>query len=678
MISVDGLRTAGGLIILSIAHSLLHARPSGMHHEAAGAIAQENPGIYPLAMPLLAGPGAIATVIVFAHGVRGASGYSGLLGVVLVMAALLFLGLRLAVPASRLLGTAGMNVVTRVMGIVLAAIAVEMVFAGARVGGGLRRTSRNRRSSGGSADRRSSASRSVSRLGMASAPTDVLPWASMDTRWRLLLVASMALASSASAASVPTSCATAVSHWSAPIVVSDAVLQQSRRARRGVGAAFDIAIEPGPGLAGNPAALASWDRAAAEWEAIIADPVTVTIDADLLLLDEPDVLGQTNAVLLTGSVAEIRNPMADSALTEADEGITAALPTPGQLVLRLPAGAFPLGLMTATKANMKALGFEDLDARFGARDATIVFNSAFTFDFDRTDGSTPGTIDFQSVAAHELGHALGFFSEVDSLDQGSPLAAPTPLDLFRFADGSADDPTSTAEFTAAGRSLRPGSPDVFDDLTAEHRMSTGFSRGDGRQASHWKDDALTGVYIGLMDPTRSPRTILELTAADARALDVIGWDIATGGTATSSTTSTTSTTLPPECFEDATCADADPCTRDVCAFPVCVHAPVLGPGDVRVLVPVVRSLGGCTTALVPRSLEKRARRLGSVLERADRTRKPNRERRLLDRAGSKVERVMRKAVALAGDGRLDAPCLDALETRMDEVRVALACLRDEP
>ena len=130
-ISVDALRTAGGLIILSIAYSLLHAKPSGMHHDPADGAAQENPGVYPLAMPLLAGPGAIATVIVFAHDARGAPAYAGLIGVVMVMAVLLFLGMRLAVPASRVLGTAGMNIITRVMGIVLAAIAVEMVFAGA-------------------------------------------------------------------------------------------------------------------------------------------------------------------------------------------------------------------------------------------------------------------------------------------------------------------------------------------------------------------------------------------------------------------------------------------------------------------------------------------------------------------------------------------------------------------
>jgi len=131
-ISVDALRAAGGLIILSIAYSLLNAKPSGVHHDPADAVAQENPGFYPLAMPLLAGPGAISTVVVFAHGARGAPAYTGLIGVVAAMAVLLFLGMRLAVPASRLLGTAGMNVITRVMGIILAAIAVEMLFAGAR------------------------------------------------------------------------------------------------------------------------------------------------------------------------------------------------------------------------------------------------------------------------------------------------------------------------------------------------------------------------------------------------------------------------------------------------------------------------------------------------------------------------------------------------------------------
>jgi hypothetical protein len=111
----------------------LHATPSGMHHGAGDAQAQDNPAIYPLAMPLLAGPGAISTVIVFSHGARGAGRRFALIAVIAATAVLLFPGMRLAAPASRLPGDAGMNVITRLVGIILAAIAVQMVFADARV-----------------------------------------------------------------------------------------------------------------------------------------------------------------------------------------------------------------------------------------------------------------------------------------------------------------------------------------------------------------------------------------------------------------------------------------------------------------------------------------------------------------------------------------------------------------
>jgi multiple antibiotic resistance protein len=131
-ISVAGLRTAGGLIILSIAYSLLNAKASEMHQSPEDVRAQDDPAIYPLAIPMIAGPGAISTVIVFAHGASGALANATLIGVITVMAMLVFLGMRVATLASRVLGTAGMNVITRIMGIILAAIAVEMVFAGAR------------------------------------------------------------------------------------------------------------------------------------------------------------------------------------------------------------------------------------------------------------------------------------------------------------------------------------------------------------------------------------------------------------------------------------------------------------------------------------------------------------------------------------------------------------------
>jgi hypothetical protein len=56
-------------------------------------------------------------------------------------------------------------------------------------------------------------------------------------------------------------------------------------------------------------------------------------------------------------------------------------------------------------------------------------------------------------------------------------------------------------------------------------MSTGANHGDGRQASHWKDGALTGVRIGAMNPTIAAGQKFSLTSADLRAMDLIGWDV---------------------------------------------------------------------------------------------------------------------------------------------------------
>jgi hypothetical protein len=197
------------------------------------------------------------------------------------------------------------------------------------------------------------------------------------------------------------------------------------------------------------------------------------------------------------------------------------------------------GNLSATKANLKALGFDavSLDANFGAQDASMAFNADFPFDFDRSDGISPGFMDFETVAAHEIGHVLGFDSVVDTVDLLAAFGivadlSPRTLDLFRFEQGNV--PASPAEFTSAPRLLVPGFPDfstfddqfpaVFADLDNVFPLSTGFYLGDGRQASHWKDNDLGGSLVGMMDPTLSFGQSFTLSAADIRALDLIGWD----------------------------------------------------------------------------------------------------------------------------------------------------------
>ena len=222
--------------------------------------------------------------------------------------------------------------------------------------------------------------------------------------------------------------------------------------------------------------------------------------------------------------------------------LTSALPTAAQYSA---ISAFPVAnAWTATKADTKSwiassaygLTPSDLDAIAGtATDAQITFSTAFPFDYNNSDGVSPGTYDFESVALHEIGHALGFVSEVDYADflkatgQRDALYV-APFDLFRFQDGTANDPSTLAEFTSKPRFLDTGGTAVFDLISppqgpAEYGLSTGSDTGDGYQASHWKEENLYGSYIGVMDPALASGQIAKETYPDVAALDVMGWDI---------------------------------------------------------------------------------------------------------------------------------------------------------
>lgn len=299
---------------------------------------------------------------------------------------------------------------------------------------------------------------------------------------------------------------------------------------------FDIVINAGAGLAGNGAALDAFNRAAAQWEVFFTDAVTINIDADLVNLGSPNTIGQTGSVMLTAGYDVIRDEVVNDAADESDDGIVAALPTASQVKWSFPGGFKWDGGLVATKANLKALGFADLDTQFGATDATIEFNSQFSFDYDNSDGVGAGMMDFETVAAHEIGHALGFVSEVDTVDyyksvRVRPRISPATLDLFRFEEGTSHDPSTTSQFTSFARSLKPNVAANTDAITgwgtasAENRMSTGFYTGDGRQASHWQDGDISGNIIGNLDPTLALGQVIAISDADVRALDLIGYDI---------------------------------------------------------------------------------------------------------------------------------------------------------
>lgn len=132
-IGIPAFRIAGGLLVLLIAIAMFGAKTSPARHtdaEQVEAEAKIDISVVPLAIPLLAGPGAISLVIVDAHQAGSLpeklAFNLGILGV----AGIVWVVLRLAEPIGARLGTGGLNIATRVMGLILAAMAVQFMADG--------------------------------------------------------------------------------------------------------------------------------------------------------------------------------------------------------------------------------------------------------------------------------------------------------------------------------------------------------------------------------------------------------------------------------------------------------------------------------------------------------------------------------------------------------------------
>ncbi len=132
-ITLPAFRIAGGLLLFLVALDMIFARPSGMRSRTVREQEEDSyegdVSVFPLAIPLLAGPGAITTVLLYTGG-RSAPEVAMFVLVLLAVLLITLVSLLLASRVMGLFGETGVNVLARVLGVLLAALAVQFVLDG--------------------------------------------------------------------------------------------------------------------------------------------------------------------------------------------------------------------------------------------------------------------------------------------------------------------------------------------------------------------------------------------------------------------------------------------------------------------------------------------------------------------------------------------------------------------
>jgi multiple antibiotic resistance protein len=139
-ISLAALRAAGGILLLLIGIDMVFARSSGgtttTDDEEEEAISKTDISVFPLATPLIAGPGAMgAAILLMADQAGDIIGQTIIISSILAIVLLAFISMLLAGKIQRLLGVTGMQVISRVMGVLLTALAVQFIFDGIKQSG---------------------------------------------------------------------------------------------------------------------------------------------------------------------------------------------------------------------------------------------------------------------------------------------------------------------------------------------------------------------------------------------------------------------------------------------------------------------------------------------------------------------------------------------------------------
>ncbi len=304
---------------------------------------------------------------------------------------------------------------------------------------------------------------------------------------------------------------------------------------------YKIVLRATQQLEGYPAAKATFLRAASKWESIIQASQlnsSQTINTDIDVDFGPNWFGAAYPSVSTIGITtmDTNGIVAVTPFSEIFGRVSAS----SQQTLVYEALPFPVktdvgetDTVSWTNPVSHSL-FPDSVGIFRSRQA-IGFNSAINFDYDPSDGIEADKLDFEGLVLRELARVFGFISgvgerEINPAPRPGPIgpiiASPSILDLYRFRPG-----VTMETFNGAVRVQRSGGEQIFFTGDVELPLSTARpdgTGGDGQPAAHWKDDALTGQYIGIMDPTYAPGERGGVTANDLLAMSYLTYRIRPG------------------------------------------------------------------------------------------------------------------------------------------------------
>ncbi|MEM9220405.1 MAG: NF038122 family metalloprotease, partial [Cyanobacteria bacterium P01_F01_bin.150] len=264
---------------------------------------------------------------------------------------------------------------------------------------------------------------------------------------------------------------------------------------------FNFTFQPGISLE----QMIGFEMAGQIWSQFSSDDVEVSIHISTTKELPTTVIGGAIPVYIEADVATLRNALIQDATSAQDaiaiQNLNVQIGDDGVLQYSGMVGdtTQQSSQVTLTQANAKALGLSSVSGADASFDGHIVLNSlnysrySWNYNYARTSAASRHSLDFLSVAMHEVGHVMGFISGVDTIDKNAVSADLTQtslLDLYRYSDRSV---ANNAQELTAGQS-------AYFSIDGGQTSIADFAKGvvtviggvEGYQASHWANNTLGG------------------------------------------------------------------------------------------------------------------------------------------------------------------------------------------